>query len=94
MVDRASQVSDIIVAAGLNQDLHTFNALTSTCGRSRKLQNSFELLKHMTTCYGLEPDLHTWNSPIDECGEAKRISEALAVYQDMCSDGVEPCVVT
>ena len=73
----------------LKRDTGTYNALITSCAKSKRWEEALLLLKSMSE-EGVRPDARTYAAAITACSSVGRWKEALLLFQEMPSQGV-PC---
>ena len=95
LVNRAFAIHNHMIAGGIQPTVITFNALISACRHSGDGDRALDTLDAMRLRGGkCEPDVVTYSSVIDALGRAERLSEALQIFDEMRSVGIEPNAVT
>ncbi|CAM0950572.1 unnamed protein product [Alopecurus aequalis] len=93
-IDRAHAVLDEMGRAGVSASRVTYNVLIKGYCQQLQMSRAKELLEEMTTEAGIEADVVTYNTLIDGCVLMDDSAGALALFNEMRSQGVAPSTVS
>merc|ERR1719378_1603508 len=89
-VDDAQKLLEDMQADGVNPSNYTLSILVKLFGRTRRLNQAFEIVEQITAKNGLRPNLQVYTCLMQACIQNRQIERALAVHDTMVSDGVQP----
>jgi pentatricopeptide repeat protein len=92
---RALQIVQLMDDHNVTKTLQLYNALLTSCARSKEVVQAKHLLVQMRQKHGITPNIRSYNAVLSACASSSRWKEALAVL-DQChlEPGVQPDIYT
>merc|ERR1719456_333629 len=88
-VDDAHRLLEEMQADGVNPSNYTLSILVKLFGRTRRLNQAFEIVEQITAKNGLRPNLQVYTCLMQACIQNRQIERALTLHDKMVSDGVQ-----
>mmetsp|Transcript_1698 Transcript_1698/g.3754 ORF Transcript_1698/g.3754 Transcript_1698/m.3754 type:complete len:1166 (+) Transcript_1698:259-3756(+) len=89
----AQELSQEMVALGIQRNVHTFSALMNVAIKASQYQLALDIFEEMQAA-GCQPNLVTFNTLIDVYGKLNKWTEAVRVVNNMRAMGIEPVIRT
>merc|ERR1719343_1420253 len=75
---------------GIHLNIITYSAMIKGYCLEHRIDQALDVMAELKRQGNLQPDEHTYNTVINGCARQGRYEKGLAVFQEMCQDGVKP----
>merc|ERR1719160_1857496 len=89
-VEDAQKLLQDMQDCGVSPSNYTLSILVKLFGRTRRLNQAFEIVEQISSRNSLRPNLQVYTCLMQACIQNRQIERALTVHDMMVSDGVQP----